>query len=109
MARKLGLDLVAVAFGQRLHIVCAAPPLRSFGQVIAGETNGLDSVFPTTSRAKDSANSLALYVGGGGQRAPEVPCYSACLRGQLAAYTLADGTTNLQNNLRPGAGLVFRL
>jgi hypothetical protein len=104
----LGLDLVTVAFGPRY--TWSAPHRRYalFGQVLAGETNGLNSVFPNIAGARDSASSLALYVGGG----VNVPLKSRLALRALEANwlrtQLPNATTNVQNNLRLGAGLVFR-
>jgi outer membrane immunogenic protein len=104
----VGLDLVTVAFGPRYTWFKPNRRYALFGQVLAGETNGLNSVFPNSAGAKDSANSLALYIGGG----VNVPLQNhLALRAFEADWLrtqLPDATTNVQNNLRLGAGLIFR-
>jgi hypothetical protein len=104
----VGLDLVTVAFGPRYTWFAPHRRYALFGQVLAGETNGLNSVFPNAEGANDSANSLALYIGGG----VNVPLRRhVALRAFEADWLrtqLPNATTNVQNNLRLGAGLVFR-
>jgi hypothetical protein len=79
-----------------------------FGQTLAGEANGMNSVFPGASGADTAANGAALQVGGG----MNVPLSRhLALRAFEASWLrtdLANGTTNVQNNLRFGAGLIFR-
>jgi hypothetical protein len=104
----LGLDLVTVAFGPRY--TWSAPHRRYalFGQVLAGETNGLNSVFPNAAGAKDSANSLALYIGGGVNVPLQRHLALRALEADWLRTQLPNATTNVQNNLRLGAGLVCR-
>jgi hypothetical protein len=104
----VGLDLVTVAFGPRY--TWSAPHRRYalFGQFLAGETNGLNSVFPNIAGARDSANSLALYIGGGVNVPLKHRLALRALEANWLRTQLPDGTTNVQNNLRLGAGLVFR-
>ena len=104
----LGLDLVTVAFGPRYTWSAPHRHYAVFGQVLAGETNGLNSVFPNTAGAKDSANSLALYIGGGVNVPLQHHLALRALEADWLRTQLPDGTTNVQNNLRLGAGLIFR-
>jgi peptidoglycan-associated lipoprotein len=105
----VGLDLVTATFGPRYTWTSAHRPYAIFGEVLAGEANGLNSVFPSTAGARDSATSLGLQVGGG---------VNVHLRGRLSVRAfeadwlrtqMPNATTNVQNNLRLGAGLIFRL
>jgi hypothetical protein len=104
----VGLDLVTATFGPRYTWSPAHRTYSLFGQVLTGEANGLNSVFPTSSGAADSATSLALYVGGGANlrltRRIAVRAFEAdWLRTQMP-----NASTNVQNNLRLGSGLIFR-
>ena len=103
-----GLDLVTVTFGPRYTWSPARRRYAVFGQALVGEANGMNSVFPNPAGANKSANSLALYVGGG---------VTLRLKGRLALRAfqsdwlrtqLPNATTNVQNNLRVGAGLIYR-
>jgi hypothetical protein len=104
----VGLDLVTATFGPRYTWSPAHRRYSLFGQVLVGEANGLNSVFPTPTGAVDSDNSMALYVGGGANfrlnRRIAVRAFEAdWLRTQMP-----NATTNVQNNLRLGSGLIFR-
>ena len=104
----VGLDLVTATFGPRYTWSPAHRRYAVFGQALGGEANGMNSVFPNPAGANESANSLALYVGGG---------VTLRLKGRLALRAfqsdwlrtqLPNATTNVQNNLRVGAGLMYR-
>ena len=104
----VGLDLVTVAFGPRYTWFEPHRRYALFGQVLAGETNGLNSVFPNAAGAKDSANSLALYIGGGVNLPLQHHLAVRAFEADWLRTQLPNATTNVQNNLRLGAGLVFR-
>jgi hypothetical protein len=104
----VGLDLVTVAFGPRYTWFAPHRRYALFGQVLTGEANGLNSVFPSAAGAKDSANSLALYVGGGVDVHLKRRIALRALEANWLRTQLPNATTNVQNNLRLGAGLVFR-
>ena len=104
----VGLDLVTVAFGPRYTWVAPHRRYAVFGQVLAGETNGLNSVFPSSAGAKDTANGLALYIGGGVNVALQRHLALRAFEADWLRTQLPNATTNVQNNLRLGAGLVFR-
>lgn len=104
----VGLSLVTATFGPRYTWSFAHQHYSFFGQVLAGEANGFDSVFPTATGTENSAHGLALEVGGG----MNVP-----LSGHLAIRAfeadwlrtqLPNGSTGVQNSLRVGAGFVFK-
>jgi len=104
----VGLDLVTVAFGPRYTWVAPHRRYAVFGQVLAGETNGLNSVFPSSAGAKDTANGLALYIGGGVNVALQRHLALRAFEADWLRTQLPNATTNVQNNLRLGAGLIFR-
>jgi hypothetical protein len=104
----VGLDMVTATFGPRYTWSPAHRRYAVFGQALLGEANGMNSIFPNPAGANNSANSLALYVGGG---------VNFRLKGHLALRAfeadwlrtqLPNATTNVQNNLRLGAGLICR-
>jgi hypothetical protein len=107
-ASGVGLDLVTFTFGPRYTWQPAHRPLSLYGQFLTGEVLGSNSAFPAAGGATSSANSLALQVGGG----INVPWTSritirAFEADWLRTY-LPNSTTNVQNNLRLGAGIVLR-
>jgi hypothetical protein len=104
----VGLDLVTATFGPRYTWSPAHARYSLFGQGLAGEAFGLNSGFPNPSGAMTSAHSLAVEAGGGVnvRLAPHL-----ALRAVEADYLrtqLPNATNNVQNNLRLGAGIVFR-
>jgi hypothetical protein len=104
----VGLDLVTVTFGPRYTWSPAHRRLSLFGQALVGEANGLNSIFPSFTGADASAQGLAIQVGGG-INWPLTRHISA--RGVEADWLrtqLPNSTTNVQNNLRIGTGLVYR-
>jgi hypothetical protein len=104
----VNLTMVTTTFGPR-YTWAPKNKLAIFGHGLLGEAFGLDSVFPSLGSAETDFNTLALQVGGGvdlrlsrhlGLRAVQVDW----IRTQFP-----NSTTNVQNNLRLGAGIVFRL
>ena len=105
---SVGLDLVTATFGPRYSWTLAGGRYGCFGQFLVGEANGLNSVFPGVSGVSDSASSMALLTGGGvnvkvGRRVAIRAFEAEWLRTQMP-----NSTTNVQNSLRLGAGLVFK-
>jgi hypothetical protein len=103
-----GLDLITATFGPRYTWSPAHRHLALFGQVLAGEAYGMNSIFPLPGGVSSSANSFALEMGGGMNlllsRHIDVRAFEA----DWLRTELPNSTTNIQNNLRLGVGLVFR-
>ena len=104
---NIPLSLVTVTFGPRyrLHV---ARKLSVYGEVLVGEANGFSSIFPATGNSQDSANGLALQLGGGvdyrfGSRYALRLINASYLRTQLP-----NSADNVENNLQLGAGFVLR-
>jgi hypothetical protein len=104
----VGLDLVTVTFGPRYTWGPAHHGYTFFGQFLAGEASGLNGVFPYATGTDNTANGLGLQVGGG----MSVPvAHHFAVRAFDADWLrtqLPNATTNVQNNFRLGAGLIFR-
>jgi hypothetical protein len=105
---SVGLDLVTATFGLRYTWAPMRKKYEFFGQGLLGEADGFHGLFPTPTGAADSSNSMAVEAGGGmnvtlsrrmALRAFEI----SWLRTQLP-----NSDTNVQNNVRFGAGIVFR-
>jgi hypothetical protein len=103
-----GLDLVTATFGPRYTWPLAHRRFALFGQALAGEANGFQSVFPTTNGVNDSANGLALKVGGGMDVSLSRRLAVRVFEADWLRTQLPNSTTGVQNNLRLGAGLVFK-
>ena len=103
----VGLDLVTATFGPRYTWSPPRGRYAVFGQVLAGEANGLHSVFPAASGANDSADSLALYVGGGVNLHLKHRFALRAVEANWLRTQMPNATTNVQNNLRLGAGLIY--
>lgn len=104
----VGLDLVTATFGPRYTWSPRHRRLAFFGQMMVGEAHGLNSLFPSAGGANSTANSIAYEAGGG----IDVPL-NRCLRLRVLdadwlRTELPNAANNAQNNLRLGAGLVFR-
>jgi opacity protein-like surface antigen len=117
----VGLDLITASFGPRytiaLHDVVARRAARFdanrrvtlYGETLAGVANGLHSVFPATGAAEDSATGFALALGGGINYRLSSRLSVRALEANWLRTTVPNGTDNVQNNLRLGAGLVWHV
>jgi hypothetical protein len=111
---RVGLSLVTATFGPR-YTYCK--PLGSerrrslaiFGQGLLGQAWGFDSYFPIASGGITSDNSLALQVGGGVDLGFTRHIGIRVFQADWVRTQLPNGTTDVQNTLRLGAGIVFRL
>jgi len=101
------LSIVTTTFGPRYRW---HPDHRIsiYGEGLIGEANGFKSLFPTVTGSQTSANGLAAQAGGGlDYRLSR----HIALRAVEAAWQhtqLPNGTNNIQNGLRLGAGIVVR-
>jgi hypothetical protein len=103
----VGLDLLTITFGPRYS--WQKNRYSIYGQMLAGEAWGRNSVFPSLSGPSSSANSLAL-LGGGGINRQICKRYTVRLFEADWLHTrLPNSTTNAQNDLRVGAGIVVRI
>jgi hypothetical protein len=102
------LSLVTTTFGPRYRFM-ADHKISPYGQALFGIANGFDSLFPAPGGVQSSANSMALQIGGGVDlRVNKHLAVRAIDAGWLRTQ-LPNATANVQNNLRLGAGLIFRL
>jgi hypothetical protein len=106
---SVGLDMVTITFGPRY----TWQPIRYrrsaiYGQVLIGEANGFNSVFPNVNGATSSANGLALKIGGGMNYTLSRRLAVRVIEADWLRTQLPNSTTNVQNNLYIGAGLILR-
>jgi hypothetical protein len=110
----VGLSLVTATFGPRytFYQPMGAEQKKSlaiFGQGLLGQAWGFNSYFPTNSGVIRSDNSLALQVGGGADLGLTHHFRVRVFQVDWVRTQLPNGTTNVQNTLRLGAGILFRL
>ena len=68
----------------------------------------MNSVFPERAGASDSGNSLALYIGGGVNLRLKDHLALRAFEADWLRTQMPNATTNVQNNLRLGAGLIYK-
>lgn len=83
--------------------------LALFGEGLAGESNSFDSLFPSPQGATSSYNSLATQLGGGVDFTFGHHLALRALQANWLRTQFPNSTTNVQNTLQIGAGVVFRL
>lgn len=107
------LSLVTATFGPRYtwYHPMGAERKRSlaiFGQGLLGQAWGFDSYFPDPAGAQTDAESMALQVGGGVDLGLSRHFGVRIFQADWVRTQLPNGTTNVQNTLRLGAGVLFR-
>jgi hypothetical protein len=105
---NVGLDLFTATFGPRYTWSPAHRRYALFGEALAGEAHGFHSVFPGSYGAAGSADSWALYVGGGINVHLNEWLSARAFEADWLRTQFPNSASNAQNNLRLGAGLVFR-
>jgi len=105
----VGLNLVTATFGPRYTWSRARSRCSLFGQALVGEAFGLNSTFPAASSAVNDANSLATQLGGGVNLALSRRVTLRAADAEWLRSQVPNATNNVQNNMRLGTGIVFRL
>jgi hypothetical protein len=101
------LSLVTITFGPRYRWH-PDRRLSLYGQGLIGEANGFRSIFPTTTGSQAEANGFAAQVGGGVDYRLSDRFAIRMLDAGWLRTQLPNGTDNVQNTLRLGAGIVLR-
>lgn len=104
----VGLDLVTATFGPRYTWSPAHARYSLYAQGLAGEAFGLNSVFPNPAGALTSVDSLAIEAGGGLNVGLTPRLALRAVEADYLRTQLPNSTDNVQNNLRVGAGFVYR-
>ena len=110
----VGLDLITASFGPRYtlplgHGGKASKAMSLYGELLAGEANAFNSVFPGSSDAADHANSFALTTGGGLNLKMHKRLSLRLVEAHWLRTTLPNNQNDLQNSLQLGAGLVWQI
>jgi hypothetical protein len=104
----VGLDMLTTTFGPRFTWSTLHLKLSIYGQGLVGEANAFNGVFPAQAGTTTSAKSLAVLVGGGASLDVRPNLAVRVMEADWLRTQLPNATTNVQNNLRLGAGIVFR-
>lgn len=110
-ASTVPVNIITDTFGPRYTALIARRgsrhPIFLFGQGLIGEAHGFRGVYPGANSTTSNALSFALQLGGGADIAlsPHLTFRAAQL-GWLRTQ-LPNASTNVQNDLRVGAGIVL--
>jgi hypothetical protein len=108
--QNVGVDLVSVTFGPRYRytkpMATKLHSVSAFGEALLGEANAFNSFFPSPAGGTTSANSLALNIGGGIDLGLSRRFAIRAVQANWLRTQLPNATTNIQNHLQLGAGLV---
>lgn len=104
-----GLDIVTATFGPRYTWSFRRHRYAVFGQALFGEANGFNSIFPSSKGAVDSASSAAFYLGGGINVHLNRHFSVRALEADWLRTQMPNTTTNVQNHMRLGVGLIYRI
>jgi hypothetical protein len=102
----VGLSLVTATFGPRY--TWSRGKTSVFGQFLFGGARGFDGVFPSAGSTESKASSLAVQAGGGVDVNLRPHLALRVLEADWLHTQLPNGYTSEQNDLRIGAGVVFR-
>lgn len=102
------LDMVTATFGPRYTWTMKSRKYALFGQALAGEGFGFNSVFPGVSAATSSSYNLAVKVGGGLNVALTPRIALRAIEADWLHTQLPNAATNVQNNVSLGAGVMMR-
>jgi hypothetical protein len=105
----VGLDLVTATFGPRYTWSLAHSRYSVFGQALAGEGFGLNSTFPASPSALNDATTLATQLGGGVNLSLSRRFALRAIEASWVRSQTPNATDDVQNSMRLGAGVVFRL
>jgi len=84
-------------------------PATFFVHGLIGEANGFNGVYPKSTAPDSSANGLAAKVGGGIDLKVSHHVSVRLFEANWLRTQLPNSTTNIQNDVELGAGIVFRI
>jgi hypothetical protein len=111
------LNLLTTIFGLRYSMTSHSGRYVVFGEGLAGETNAFHTLFSVGSGpagspnagTTTSANALAVETGGGLDIRLSHRLAVRAIRASYLRTQFPNSSTNVQNNLALGAGIVFRM
>jgi hypothetical protein len=110
------LNLVTAVFGPRYAAATRSGRYSFFGEALVGESNGFRSLFSKGSGpvglvnagTTSSSNTLAVETGGGFDIRLSRRVALRAIQASYLRTQFPNSTTNVQNNVSLGAGLVLR-
>lgn len=111
-AMGVGLGLVTATFGPRYRYTwrntSGKRTISAYGEALLGEANAFNSVFPTKLATTDSASTFAEQFGGGIDLGLSRRFAVRVVQADWLRTQFPNTTTNVQNHLQLGAGLVLK-
>ena len=104
----VGLDLMTATFGPRYTWTPAHARYELFGQGLVGQAWGMNSIFPDPAGANAVASSLSVKAGGGVNLKLKHHFALRLFEADYLRTQLPNSTSNVQNNVTLGAGVVIR-
>ena len=108
-ASGVGLDLVTALFGPRYTWSAKSRKYAVFGQALGGAAMGFNSVFPAVTGATSAQAAPAMDLGGGMNIVLTPRVALRAFQADWVRTELSNAGSNVQNSLRLGAGVVFRI
>lgn len=105
----VGLALVTATFGPRYTWAPGHGRYAVYGQALAGDGFGFDSVFPANGGATGSSYNLAVKAGGGMNLALTPRFAVRLFEADWLRTELPNTGSSVQNNFQIGAGIVLRI
>ncbi len=105
------LNLVLATFGPRYRIsrsTAAGRGISVYGEGLIGDANGFKSVFAGSAGTTDSANAFAVQTGGGFDLNLTSRMGLRVVEAHWIRTQFPNGTTNVQNHLQLGTGIILR-
>lgn len=106
---NIGLDLITMTFGPRYTWAPVGRRFAAYGEVLAGEAFGMNSLFPSANGVTSGAHSLTLQLGGGANVPLSSHVSIRAFEADWVRTQMPNATTGVQNNLRLGAGIIYRI
>ena len=112
--QSIPLSLMSIGVGPRYrfsmpgHLSPKGKASSIFGEFLVGGAKGFNSYFPNPAGPTKSAHSLELQAGGGIDIGLSRLIAIRPVEASWVRMQLPNGTTNVQNDLRLSAGIVFR-
>ncbi len=104
----VGLDMVTTVFGPRYTWTPTRRRFDLYGQGLVGEVFAFNTIIPMKPLPITSDNGLAVLAGGGMNLRATPHVGVRVFEADWLRTKLANTTTNVQNSIRAGAGVIFR-